>query len=55
MTDKTSDKKKSLFDEMRGEHEKAQAEFEKLPPNEQKKLKEGMESLKKKWDQTAFY
>lgn len=55
MENETSDKTKSLFDEIREEHEKAQVEFEKLPIEEQKKRKEGIESLKKNWDQTPYY
>lgn len=48
-------KKKSLFEEVKEDHLKAQEEFKKLPPEEQKKRLEGQRRLQKKWDNQPWY
>ena len=47
--------KKRLADQIEEDQRKMQEEFEKLPPEEQKKIREGQTRLFKKWDNQPWY
>jgi len=47
--------KKSLSEQWEEAQQAAQAEFDKLSPEEQKKYIEARRHLQKKWDETAYY
>lgn len=48
-------KKKTLAEKIAADEKKAREAFDKLPPEEQKKIKEGQRSLQKKWDNQPWY
>jgi hypothetical protein len=47
--------KKSLSAQWEEAQKKAQAEFDKLSPEEQEKVLEGQRSLQRKWDSAPYY
>ena len=50
-----SKKKPTLAERINEEHLKAQEEFDKLPPEEQKKIRKGAASLRRKWRNQPWY
>ncbi len=50
-----SKKKPTLAERVEEEHRKAQEEFDKLPPEEQEKIRKGQKSLLRKWSNQPWY
>lgn len=48
-------KKQTLAEKIAADEKKAREAFDKLPAEEQKKIKEGQRSLQKKWAKVPYY